>query len=165
MPTPLTFFVAKVFGGPIEHIKHFKPDAAATIVMGSAVVLAADGELEVCGADPTAILGVALGDKQQKAGWGMANAPTQVQHRDDTVGVAICGDDVTFGGPLKDGGGEYATPAASDIGLAYGIVIGTGGAWFVDKTDVVNTRVRVVDIDIPNKLVLFTVLPANRQLG
>lgn len=127
-------------------------DAAASFKVGAAVVLDAQKELTECGADPALIYGFAL---------------TEV-----TAGVSKDPQDTTKAHVIKMIEGEKvwmqcsSDPAeATHRNNVYGIAKDADGIWYVDFTDVVNTRVYVHRVDVDRKMVEVSVLDANRQIA
>ena len=104
-------------------IRRYPLAAAQTFLEGALVVLA-NGEVSECGADPAAILGVALHD---------AGADPDT----DEILVALATPEATF---VMQGS---SAPVAADEGDEYGVVKDGDGIWTVDKTETVNTRLTV----------------------
>lgn len=111
-------------------------------------------------ADPTPIVGVALEDAASKPGWEVANASDVIATtgRVQEVSVAIANDVTVF-----SSAGDRA-PLATDVGVQYGIV-NVAGVWSVDTTDVVATRVVIVDVDLLENIFFFKFLEAHQALG
>lgn len=128
----------------------------ATFKAGALVLRDNDGKFSECGADPALVGGIAL--------HAVADANPA-----DTFGkvvplVTVAASDQEFRGTFE------GTWAADDVGKSYGVVLDATGFWTVDKTDTVNTRVRITgvedgvavgDVNVP---VTFVILPANRQV-
>lgn len=128
-----------------RQLRLYPLDAAATFPEGAVVVLVG-GEVEEGGADPAVILGFA-----QHAAGDYVEASKGL--------VALATAEATFWVE-----GDRA-PAAADIGAEYGFAVDGDGDWYLDTTEVVNTRAVVQDIDETRSLFLIRVLAANRQLG
>lgn len=120
--------------------------AAQTFKAGAFVLL--DGSLDVaeCGADPALIYAIALED----AG----------KNQQDPLFVTVMKlrEDQQF---WMDGSSAFAQ---TDVGASYGVAKDADGIWYVDKTDVVNTRVFVHRIDVNTNRALVSVKEANRQI-
>lgn len=54
-------------------------------------------------------------------------------------------------------------PLLTDIGDSYGIARDANGVWTVDTTDVVATRVHVVDVDLGRGIFFVKIMAAHRQ--
>lgn len=133
--------------GPPRNAAQYTDAASQTYKQGAAVVLNGSQLLAECGADPAAILGFA----QHAAGT-------------DPMGSTVAHVERATEGQYFWMDGTSA-PAASDVGVAYGIVKDADGIWVVDKTDTSNTRVSVVNVDLERSRFLVSVLAANRQLA
>lgn len=127
-----------------SRIRKFPLAEDAAFLEGAFVVLT-DGLADECGADPALILGIALHD---------AGADPDTGH----VLVAIAHANATF---ILQGSSD---PAEDDVGVAYGIAKDGDGIWYVDKTDVVATRVSVEKIYLTRDQFEVRVLAANFQL-
>jgi len=123
--------VAKTIHGNSPWTATFPEAASQTFKLGAIVTLNASGHVVECGADPTQILGIACGDAHNDS-----VAATS------TVAVWIADDETLFVGNLS---GTSVT-ALTDVGMGYGVVK-DGNNWHVDKTDVANRRVIVVELD------------------
>lgn len=124
-----------------------------------AVLIFAAGFIAEGGADPTGIVGVANEDAESKPGKGLSHDAAVVARTGNVseVTVARANRSTVFSARMVNGGTDPVTPVITDIGTAYGI-LKSGNDWTVDQSDVVNTRVRITDIDIDNKLVFFKFL-------
>lgn len=127
-------------------------DAAASFKVGAAVVLDAEKELTECGADPALIFGFSL---------------TEV-----VAGVSKDPQDTTKATVLKMLEGEKVWMQCSSDPVeathrnnAYGIAKDADGIWYVDFTELVETRVYVHRVDVDRKMVEVSVLEAYRQLA
>ena len=108
------------------------PEAASqTWKKGAILTLNANGYVVEAGADPARILGVACADGQNLASNGLKDCL-----------VWIADENTVFVGNLS---GSSVTELV-DRGRGYGVVK-TGNNWHVDKTDLTNRRVVVVDLD------------------
>lgn len=118
-------------------------DAAQDFEKGAPVILDAQEEVNECGADPAAILGFAV-HPSMNAGVARELLPGK-----QLVAVAMA--DTTFWGKGS------STFTQDDIGKAYGLVDDGTGVWIIDKTDAVNTCVRIVAIDTELDMAEFVV--------
>lgn len=126
-------FPVQVMGNyPPDRVRYFPVTAAQTFVTGALVVLTT-GALVECGADPSLILGVAMGPASvglATAGsiFGGTNLPVFVLTPADTAFMA-----------------SATTPVfATHVATAYGVVKSTN--WLVDISDTTNTRVTPIDV-------------------
>jgi hypothetical protein len=149
----------------VESVRGYGALAGQSIVLGSLVLLDANGLLNLCGADPASILGVALNPQGAAPGFAASNSPTLINSlpQVDKVSVALAARDVEFVGQMTNGSATPVTPTVAMIGDPFGVV-NQSGIWTVDQAEAVNTRVRITDVDIDNKLVFFKFLEANIQL-
>ena len=128
-------------------VQQFPLAAAQSFRAGDFLTMNGSGQAaEVSGADPTPLLGLAAEDAADVIETGYVN----VYVFDDSWEFAI----------MSSG----ADPAAANKSVSYGILEGGDGVYNVDFTDVVNTRIRVNDVDIYRKLCFARVLAAHRQL-
>jgi len=138
-------------------IKSFPMKTNEAVKEGSAVVLDANGEVTVCGADPALIAGFAL----HGAGSG-TSAVLEIDIYSGDILVALAYPGSTFWL------GASAQLAVDDVGVEYGIVADASGPWVVDLTETTNTRVRIEQIDLTRYsqgLAEVSVLTANRQFA
>lgn len=118
--------------------------SGSTFKRGALVLLDGSEDVDECGADPAAILGVAAypGDA--------ADFTTKM-----LVFKASEGQKFWMSGS--------SNPAKSNINQSYGVAKDGDGIWYVDLTDGGNTRVYVHDVDTDRNLFKVSVLAANRQ--
>lgn len=74
------------------------------------------------------------------------------------VNAAVANRVTIFSGRGVNGGTDPVVPAQTNVGVSYGILKTGAGEWVVNVADVVNTRVKVVDIDTTLNLFLFKFL-------
>ncbi len=124
-----------------------------------AILIFAAGFVAEGGADPTGIVGVSNEDAESKPGKGLSHDAAVVARTGSVseVTVARANRNTVFSGRMVNGGTDPVTPVQADIGTAYGL-LKVANDWVVDQTETVNTRLRIVDIDIDNKLVFFKFL-------
>lgn len=128
-----------------QRIRQYPIATGETFIEGALVLLNA-GEIEECGADPALIAGVALHD---------AGADPDTS----SVLVALASSEGTF---VLQGS---SAPVAADVGVEYGVAKDADGIWYVDKTDVVATRVVVEKVYLDREQFEVKILRANIQLG
>lgn len=125
--------VVKTHQGTGDTVAYLPPGSGVTVKKGDLVYRTSGGTLGVCGADPAAILGVALmgNDDRIMANFGELTDDIEVEliYPDSIVEMTLAG-----------------TYAETDKGTAYGIAIDTAtGYAVIDKTDTTNTRVVVLE--------------------
>lgn len=163
MPRP--FQPARFAGAGAPENQSMQYAVGQTYVKGAVLVYegGATGNVIEGGADPAAIVGVALEAADSKPGFNMNFNPTVVattgRVRETTVAKA--NRQTIFTGRIVNGGTDPVTPAQTDIGKTYSILKAAGGEWTLDAADVANQRVRIVDIDIDAKIAFFRFLEAN----
>jgi len=136
-----------------------------TFIKGAILVFnGATGEvIEGTSPNPAAIVGVALDAPNSGPGF-QVSFDSAVNARTGTVQqvrVAKANRVTIFSGRMVNGGTDPVTPAQTDIGVAYELLKTGAGEWVVNQAAVVNTKVRIVAIDVPGKVVLFRFLEAN----
>ena len=152
--------VAK-WSGTFPEVQSIVADAAAsTIRTGYVVALDSDGELIACASAATAFVGVALGDFNGAAGYGMPSGITQVTGRAQKIPVAMAVQSTLF--ELK---GSSAA-AITDIDNDYGITLtgsGDTGIFTLDKTNTTQKVFHVVDVDVDRDVFFCRFLAAGNQ--
>lgn len=123
--------------GPMN--KLYVPDAAQTFEFNDLVFRASDGEIEKCGADPAAILGIAKAAAADKFLW--ANDAAGLPGR---VPVSVLTEDVDIGLCVT------GTPVITDEGKDYGIVENGDGNWSVDLSETTAAVFHVTKVDLVN---------------
>lgn len=139
-----------------RRIRQFSIAVASTYKLGAAVLLDAGEDLIEAGADPASILGFAaapvtsgkLVGELADSSTDIGGAPVQLAEEGRLFWMA--GD---------------SNPVKADINQKFGLVKDADGIWTVDKTDIVNTKVHVHDVDLDRNLFLVSVLAANRQIA
>lgn len=136
---------------------------SANLIRG-ALVVAAAGLIDVCGADPALIAGVALQDASSAPGFNAANTPATITGRSNKVSTAIANAVTEFSAELTNGSAVRIVPTQADVGVSYGVTA-YAGVWTIDKAKTAGSaRVVVTGIDTDTNLVFFRILKANRQL-
>lgn len=161
---PRSFNIARLPSGT-PNIISYKYDSAQTFKLGALVVDEADGEIVECGADPAAVLGVALeAANSRPGGTGIPFAPSYTTGGQKTeVSVAIADRSTVFSCRGKNGATDPTTPAVTDIGEQFGVVKESDD-WVLDLSDTVNVVCEVVDIDIDQKIYFVKFLEARLAL-
>lgn len=152
-------------------IQEYTVTAAQTFAKG-AVLVFSSGTVSEGGANPTDIVGVAMGAASSGPGYDAANSPSPITWREDLISVAKAeADRNIFVSPMCNNTltSTKISPAATDVGVQYGIVKQTSGAsagqWWVDKNlTTSNARVEIVKVDIGNQLVHFKFLVEHTTL-
>lgn len=149
------FQVARFPSGQAPNIQSMQHVTSAAIVKGS-VLIFTSGEVDIGGADPTPIVGVALEDIETKPGWEPGHSSQVVTYtgRVEEISVAIADASTVFSGAGS------SDPVIANVGVSYGIAVASG-VWTVDITDVVNTRVTITDIDTLENIFFFKWMPAH----
>lgn len=159
------FRPGKFAGVTAPEIQSMEYAAGQTYLAGALVVYegGATGKVIEAGADPAAILGVAMEDAASKPGLSLSHDSKVVARTGNVAetSIAKANRNTVFSGRAVNGGTDPVTPAITDIGKTYSVLKSGAGEWTLDAADVANQRVRVVDIDIPNKIFFFKILEAN----
>lgn len=150
--------VARIPSGEVPDVISAQYTTGQTFKTGAILVYTAAGEVSEGGADPTPIAGVALEPAGSKPGYDAANSPTTFTGRVQEVSMAKANRVTVYSSRFTNAGVDV-TPTQTLIDEQYGL-IKVGNDWTVDQTDVVNTRVEIVDIDVDNKLVFWKFLEA-----
>jgi hypothetical protein len=123
------------------------------------VVASSAGEITECAADPTSILGLALGGAGKGPGYDMPNSSqtTQFTGRAQEVPVAILNRNTVLSIRGISGATDPVTPTQTNIDEQYGIAKTAGGDWVLDLAETTTKSFEVVDID--TDLNIFLVKP------
>lgn len=153
---------AQVPGGGVFSVRDLVPYSTETFIRGAVVIYDASHAgfiAEAATGVKTVILGVALQGASTSPGNQMANSPTTITWKDTTVAVAIADAVSIFQSTFVNGSATRVAPAATDVGVAYGLSKYTD--WAVDKSlTTTNAAVTVVAVDTMRNIVLFKFLPA-----
>jgi hypothetical protein len=111
------------------------------------VVETTAGEVSEAGADPAAIVGVALQGAGTGLGYGGANSTetTVVTGRAQEVSVAIANRETIFHGRGVNGGTDPVVPLQTHVGEQYGVAK-VGDDWVIDFAETTTKIVQIVDI-------------------
>lgn len=150
---------ARVPGGGVEDIRGLP--YTGTIYRGSVLVYSSN-QVAVAGADPTAIVGVALQASDTNPGYAAANNPTTITGRSAVISVAVANRQTVFSATMTNGSSTRVAPASTDVGVDYGITAYTN-VWTVDRNKTgASARVQVIGYDTGGltNLVFFKFLEA-----
>lgn len=146
--------VHQIQGAQVEAIQYMNYKTAAAIVIGS-VLIDDTGEVDVAGADPTSIVGLALQAADTSPGYDAANSPATITGREQKISVCRPNDTIIFAAKLTNNSSAVIAPVAADRNAQYGITA-YSGAWTVDKNKTgASARVTIVGIDEDNEWVFF----------
>lgn len=150
-------------GGTAPNIIGYNPLAAQAIVNGSLVVLTA-GLLNLCGANPASILGVALQAIDTNPGFNLPyqSQTTVITGRSSKIPVALARGITIFTCRGVNGGTDPVIPVQTDVGVSYDVV-NTAGIWNLNTASTANARVTVVDIDVAERIFYVRFVAANVQ--
>lgn len=136
-------------------VREYPVDSAATFVANELVFLntAGGSDVEVCGADPALILGIALAPASAKTLYY-----ENISGAGNKIPIAVLTPDVVVGMA------SATTPAQAHLFVATGYgVVKSGNNWLLDIGDVANPRATVVGIDPTNGIFYVRFLAANLQ--
>lgn len=150
-------------GGTAPDIIGYNPLAAQVIVNGSLVFLSA-GLLNLCGANPALILGVALQGIDTNPGFNLPyqGQTTVITGRSSKIPVALARGITIFTCRGVNGGTDPVTPVVADLGVSYDVVNLTT-IWHLNTASSAAARVTVVDIDVVEKIFYVRFVAANVQ--
>lgn len=111
------------------------------------VVLNANGEIVECGADPVAVLGIALNGAGTGPGYDLPNSSvtTVVTGRVQEVSVLIANDTDEYYARGVNGATDPVLPLQTHIGEQYGVAK-VGNDWVIDFAEVTVKSVEITDI-------------------
>lgn len=146
MPLPMRAAYLEGTGTPT--IKHFVL-ASGSPTQGAVMKYSSNNTIiEITGATDISntILGVAKAGAQSAFGYDMGDSTgAVVTGRADTLPLDLVNRDVVFVGQIVSAANTPVVPAASDVGVAYGIVKNSDGTWSVNRSNTTNLTVRVID--------------------
>lgn len=127
------------------------------------VVLNANGEVVECGADPAAVLGIALNGAGTGMGYDLPNSSvtTVVTGRAQEVSVLIANDTDEYYGRGVNGGTDPVLPLQTHIGEQYGVAK-VGVDWVIDFAEVTTKVVEITDILPESNSFVFKILKTVR---
>ncbi len=127
-------------------VQEFDMKAAETFIDGAIVLLDAAEDVAEVAADPTAVLGIAIGDA---AGRTVDATKILVALPQPGRTFLIAGDN----NPIKD-----------DIGKEYGAVKDSDGIWTIDGTETTAKVFKVIDIDLDTNMYEVEIIDSIAQL-
>lgn len=149
---------ARLASGSHFNVQSFAFNAAQAIVEGSIVVMNANGQLDLAGADPSPIVGVALEAVNRRPGFAVSHDSDVVArtYASAEISVAVADAHTVFSSLARDAAGVVA-PTQARLGDTFGVVLDTG-IWYIDIDETVNTRLTVTDIDTDQGIWFFKFL-------
>lgn len=133
------------------NVQAIRVTAGQTFKTGALVVDTAAGTISECGADPAAVLGVALQGAFTGPGNNNADSPAVVTGQSVECSVALADRSAVFSCRAVNGGTDPATPTQTMVGEQYGVAK-VGDDWVLDLAETVAKVCEIVDIDIDNKI-------------
>lgn len=146
MAVALPFTPAYIEGGGTPSTLHYAVFSGEDFVRGAPMTINGNAVDELDTADVTLIVGVAAAADASAFGYDMADSPTVITGRENTVPVWIANRSTVFYGQISTGATVVA-PAASDVGVSYGVVRQSDGTWTVNRSDTTTVTVKVTKID------------------
>lgn len=144
----LPFRPAYVEGGGSPVTRHYVVKSGEDFVLGAPMTINAGEVDEIDTDDVTLVVGVAGAADASAYGYDMADQPSTVTGRANTVPVHVANRNVVFMGQISNGTTALVVPDAANVdGVGYGIIRQTDGVWTVDESDTTNKLVQVVDFD------------------
>lgn len=149
----------------IPTVEHYPVKAAETFIEGGIVVLDANGELTVCVAGATSVLGVAAAGAFRGRGYELANASQiqQVTGRDSYCPVYLANPNTIFAARGVNGGTDPVTPTATMVDTQYDIGV-SSGVFYVNIASSATPAVEVVGINALEKIFYVKFLASVCQL-
>lgn len=144
MAVALPFRFAYAENGVAPSIRHYAVKSGEDFVKGAPLTINAGEVDELDTDDVTLIVGVAAAADGSAYGYDMADSPTVVTGRANTVPVIVASRDTVFTGQLSNGTSSLVVPDAANVGTAYGVVRQSDGTWTVDEADTTNDVVTVI---------------------
>lgn len=133
-----------------------------TFKKGAVLIFVAAGTVSEAAANPVInIAGIAMDPAASKPGFDPANSTQvlQVTGIQQEVAVALANSQTRFSGRLVSvANGDPTPPLQTHINEEYGVTKQADGTWAVDL-DNTNKAVRIVDIDVDQKIAFFIFLP------
>lgn len=155
------------FGGlGAPEVQSIKYKTAEAIKLGSLVLLDANGELTIFGGGTDAtVLGVAGEPAASKPGFNLPNdnITSFVTGRVQEVSTWLADRNAVFSCRGKSTTTDPVVPTQTIVGETRGVAVDADGEWYMDMDEVTTNILRVVDIDIPNKIFFVKFLEAVLQ--
>ena len=145
---PLPMRAAYLEGSGTPAVKHYvlasgSPTQGAIMKFSSNnTIVEITGPTDISGT----ILGVAKAGAQSAFGYDVGDSTgAVVTGRADTLPVEFAEADVVFVGQMVSAANTLVVPAASDVGVAYGVIKNSDGTWSVNRSNTTNLTCRVLD--------------------
>lgn len=145
MAVALPFRPAYVETGVNPVAIHYAVKSGEDFVLGAPLTINAGEVDEIDTNDVTLIVGVAGAADASAFGYDLADSPTVITGRANTVPVWRATRDTVFVGQLSNGTTSLVVPDAANVGTAYGVVRQSGGTWTIDEADTTNVVATVID--------------------
>lgn len=145
MAVALPFRPAYIETGEMYSTIHYAVKSGEDFVAGAPLTINAGEVDELDTDDVTLIVGVAAAADASAFGYDMADSPTVITGRANTVPVFRATRDTVFVGQLSNGTTSLVVPDANNVGVAYGLIRQSDGTWTVDEADTTNDVVTVID--------------------
>lgn len=159
------FNVARRTGTTVPRTQSVAVTAAQTFKAGALVLTTAAGTISECGADPTAVRGIALQDAFTGPGYDVSDASKTVVFtgRPGECVVAIADDEQEFSARGVNGGTDPVIPLQTHIDEQYGVVK-VGNDWCIDFTETTTKVVQITDIATEDNSFLCKFIDTVRQV-
>ena len=145
MAVALPFRPAYVETGTNPVTIHYAVKSGEDFILGAPLTINAGEVDELDTDDVTLIVGVAGAADASAYGYDMADSPTVITGRANTVPVWRATRDTVFMGQLSNGTTSLVVPDAANVGTPYGVIRQSDGTWTVDEADTTNDVVTVID--------------------
>jgi pyruvoyl-dependent arginine decarboxylase (PvlArgDC) len=152
-------------GSTVPRVQEIGYTTGQTFKKGAVVATVAAGTISEAGADPAAILGVAMEAAGSRPGYGVANESevVHVQGRGQVVSVVLADRETEFHGRAVNGATDPVLPLQTHINEQYGISK-VGDDWVIDMAKTgASARIQITDVRPTENLFLFKVLEANLE--
>lgn len=139
---------SKTYGGDsVPEVQRLQYATGQTFKKGALLIDNTDGEVVECGADPAAVLAVALQGAGTGPGFNVANENevTVRTGRLQEVSAALVNRRARFHTRAVNGGTDPVLPLQTHIGEQYGVAK-VGDDWVIDMAETVALVVEITDI-------------------
>ncbi len=141
----IPFSPAWMVGGGSVPTYHYVVKSGEDFVGGAPMTINAGEVDELDTDDVTLVVGIAAAADESALGYGMADQPSTVTGRSNTVPVWVASRDAVFMGQLSNGTTALVVPDAANVdGVGFGLIRQTDGRWTVDEADTTNKVVQVI---------------------
>ena len=145
MAIALPFRPAQLETGEAFSTIHYAVKSGEDFILGAPLTINAGEVDEIDTNDVTLIVGVAGAADASAYGYDMADSPTVITGRANTVPVWRATRDVVFVGQLSNGTTSLVVPDAANVGEDYGVIRQSDGTWTIDEADTTNVVATVID--------------------